>query len=350
MKTAQGALLSVRELAAALVSMRKIGVRGRGLIIELLRQAMECQPGLLGLWCVFEPKAFDGDDTCFLGQPGHDSSGRFAPRWDRNDGPLRLGCSCGHDSPEFGGWYSLTRDSRQEVVFGPYDEKVLTGLPVMCLSRVAPILERGRFIGAAGLDVSLDSLLPRQGENASPMLEAAETLFERWHVVLGEDDRIEFASPRARRLLGLYAGRSRNGHLPAALCERLNESGNAAAISMTFAQGEGELVVAAMRHPHTGRRILSLEEKSRSAQAHPFAAVLSKREQEVLEWLEQSKSNGEIALILGISEHTVRHHIERIFVKLGVENRRAAVTFAHGARAGERTFISRVPDLGVSLG
>ncbi len=119
---------------------------------------------------------------------------------------------------------------------------------------------------------------------------------------------------------------------------------------MAFTQGEGELVVAAMRHPHTGQRILSMEEKSQSSQARPFGAVLSRREQEVLEWLEQGKSNGEIALILGISEHTVRHHIERIFVKLGVENRRAAMTFAHGARSGERTFISRVPDLGLSLG
>jgi DNA-binding CsgD family transcriptional regulator len=125
---------------------------------------------------------------------------------------------------------------------------------------------------------------------------------------------------------------------------------DSATVSMTFAQGDSELVIAAIRHPHTGRRILSLEEKIRSAHARPFGAVLSNREQEVLEWLEQCKSNAEMALILGISEHTVRHHIERIFVKLGVENRRAAMTCAQGARTGARDFISRVPDLAASLG
>lgn len=347
--TANGELLSVRELAAAVVSMRRIGVRDRNLIIGLLRHAIECHPGLLGLWCVFEPDAFDGDDPCFLGHPGHDSTGRFTPRWDRNDSTLRLGCSCGHDSPELGGWYSLTRDSRQEVVFGPYDEKVLTGLSVLCLSRIAPILERGHFIGAAGLDVSLDSLLPQPGENHSPLLEAAEAFFERWHIVLDENGRIEFASPRARRLFGLYAGRIRNGQLPPALVCRLNKL-DGATVSMRVGGEESELVVTGMRHPHTGRRILSLEEKVRSGHTRPFGRVLSNREHEVLEWLEQGKSNSEMAIILGISEHTVRHHIERIFAKLGVENRRAAMTCAQGARIGARNFISRVPDLAASLG
>lgn len=349
MKPAARELLSVRELAAAVLSMRKIGVRDRNLIVGLLRHAIEAQPGLLGLWCVFEPDAFDGDDAAFAGQPGHDSAGRFIPRWDRNEGALRLGCSCGHDSAELGGWYSLTRDSRQEVVFGPYDEKALTGLSVLCLSRVAPILERDRFIGAAGLDVSLDSLLPKPGESQSPLLEAAETFFERWHVVAGEDGKIDFASPRARRLLGTYVGRSRNGHLPPALASRLYTLDHGT-VYLSFVHDGAELVIAAMRNPHTGQRILSLEEKVRSGAARPFGAMLSQREQEVLGWLEQGKSNAEIALILGISEHTVRHHIERIFVKLGVENRRAATTCAQSARTGGRDFISRVPDSIASLG
>jgi DNA-binding CsgD family transcriptional regulator len=48
---------------------------------------------------------------------------------------------------------------------------------------------------------------------------------------------------------------------------------------------------------------------------------LTKREHEVSSWIGRGKSNGEIALILGISLHTVRKHVEHIFDKLGVENR-----------------------------
>jgi DNA-binding CsgD family transcriptional regulator len=52
--------------------------------------------------------------------------------------------------------------------------------------------------------------------------------------------------------------------------------------------------------------------------------ALSKREMDVLNWVAQAKSNAEIALILGISLHTVKRHMENILRKLGVENRQAA--------------------------
>jgi DNA-binding CsgD family transcriptional regulator len=89
-------------------------------------------------------------------------------------------------------------------------------------------------------------------------------------------------------------------------------------------------------------RFLSLEEKSRGRKLAVGGAI-SAREQEVLDWLQQGKSNGEIALILGISEHTVRHHLERIFSKLGVENRRAAMLCAQQSlRAPEPRSLSHI--------
>src|SRR5881409_444473 len=51
---------------------------------------------------------------------------------------------------------------------------------------------------------------------------------------------------------------------------------------------------------------------------------LTPREAEVLLWIAQGKSNGDIATILGCAENTVRVHIARIFEKLGIENRNAA--------------------------
>ena len=59
-----------------------------------------------------------------------------------------------------------------------------------------------------------------------------------------------------------------------------------------------------------------------------LAASLTGREREILHWLRQSKSNWEIGTIVGISHHTVRHHLENIYSKLGVETRVAAAQFA----------------------
>jgi DNA-binding NarL/FixJ family response regulator len=56
--------------------------------------------------------------------------------------------------------------------------------------------------------------------------------------------------------------------------------------------------------------------------------ALTSRESEVLLWLSRGKSNREIGAILTISPRTVNKHLEQIFVKLGVENRSAAVARA----------------------
>lgn len=61
---------------------------------------------------------------------------------------------------------------------------------------------------------------------------------------------------------------------------------------------------------------------------------LSARETEVLERLAQGLDNAQIAAHLGLSEKTVKNHITRIFVKLGVENRPQAIVKARGAGLG----------------
>lgn len=51
---------------------------------------------------------------------------------------------------------------------------------------------------------------------------------------------------------------------------------------------------------------------------------LTRREQEILFWVAEGKTNAEAADILNISPHTVRTHLEHIYPKLGVENRHGA--------------------------
>jgi LuxR family transcriptional regulator, quorum-sensing system regulator CviR len=60
----------------------------------------------------------------------------------------------------------------------------------------------------------------------------------------------------------------------------------------------------------------------------PLTAPLSPREITVLNWMKLGKTNGEIAMIIGISERTVRFHAERIYVKLDVTSRAQAVACA----------------------
>ncbi len=52
--------------------------------------------------------------------------------------------------------------------------------------------------------------------------------------------------------------------------------------------------------------------------------ALTSRQQQIAELLKRGMRNGQIATQLGISVHTVRRHVEQVFRRLGVNNRRAA--------------------------
>ncbi len=54
---------------------------------------------------------------------------------------------------------------------------------------------------------------------------------------------------------------------------------------------------------------------------------LTEREHEVLQLLARGMANKQIALALGISEHTVKFHVSSIYSKFGVTNRTEAVRF-----------------------
>jgi len=75
------------------------------------------------------------------------------------------------------------------------------------------------------------------------------------------------------------------------------------------------------RHQQQAKR----EFKPDFSSAQPLLKLgLTPRAAETLLWLSQGKTNPDIATILGITESTVKKHVQEIFEKLGVETRGAA--------------------------
>ena len=50
---------------------------------------------------------------------------------------------------------------------------------------------------------------------------------------------------------------------------------------------------------------------------------LTRREAQIARLLARRATNREIADQLGVSPHTVRHHVENVFTKLGIHSRRS---------------------------
>ena len=77
----------------------------------------------------------------------------------------------------------------------------------------------------------------------------------------------------------------------------------------------------------TQRLITRVRQSETKLQATAFKD-LSAREMEVLAQVAQGKSNGQIAMVLSLSEKTVRNHVSAILAKLHLSNRVEAATYA----------------------
>jgi len=84
---------------------------------------------------------------------------------------------------------------------------------------------------------------------------------------------------------------------------------------------EGKAVI----HPQLTRAFI---EEVQFAEKRPDTAPLSKREKEILQKVAYGATTKEVARDLGISPHTVKTHLERIFEKLGANDRAQAVAIA----------------------
>ena len=62
---------------------------------------------------------------------------------------------------------------------------------------------------------------------------------------------------------------------------------------------------------------------------------LSKRENEVLSWLQEGLSNKEIALALGISHRTVQKHLQRVYRQADVNTRAELIVQTHRGVKGD---------------
>lgn len=145
-------------------------------------------------------------------------------------------------------------------------------------------------------------------EQLAASLDRAVVVFDRAGTLL-------FATRLAHDLLAKYFPAGRPGSLAA---------------GGRFPAGDGALIVR--RFAEAGRDdtvMLVLEEEfAPPGPAALIALGLTVRQAEVVYWVAQGKSNAETALILGTSPRTVDKHMERIFQRLGVENRASLMVTA----------------------
>ena len=108
---------------------------------------------------------------------------------------------------------------------------------------------------------------------------------------------------------------------------------------LVLARGGDRLRVQVLALPQPAREpaqegdsFMILQEQPALAASAQFTSLpLTPRERDVMQWFAAGKTDRDIAAVLGCSHRTVQKHLERIYSKLGVETRTAAVMRALAA-------------------
>ncbi|MEI7466041.1 MAG: response regulator transcription factor [Burkholderiales bacterium] len=153
-------------------------------------------------------------------------------------------------------------------------------------------------------------------------------------VVRAADGKVVWKTPLARDLLVQHFD---GGELDAAVLAwvrdelvRREVAGAAPGEPLTLARQNRRLILALHEQTGDDEWLIVMRESSDQAVIDALGAAfkLTTREAEVLYWLAKGKTNRDIGDILGSSPATVKKHLERVYVKLGVETRTAAASVA----------------------
>jgi DNA-binding CsgD family transcriptional regulator len=160
-------------------------------------------------------------------------------------------------------------------------------------------------------------------------------------IFLSTSGQIQFISQRASQLLAQYfqSSMSQTARLPELLQNwinyqlsrlyRTNEMLSPCLPLKVEREGK-QLIIRLIDERLNEQYLLLLEEQLPSSLSPKLLELLglTRRESEVLFWVAKDKNTREIGSILGMSDRTVKKHLEHIYEKFGVQTRAAAVVRA----------------------
>ncbi|MCH8536474.1 MAG: methyl-accepting chemotaxis protein [Alkalimonas sp.] len=160
-----GVAKGLADSMQSLIDSNAISQLSRNHVSELVHTAMQNNPEALGAYIVWEPNAVDGKDAEYRGEGRHSTDdGQFGPYWtrdQRNQLDLRPVTTTDLYSEtrdaqgmRLNEWYLCSRDKRGSCVVDPAIWDV-QGVPTLMTSIVHPVLINDRFVGMAGVDVSM---------------------------------------------------------------------------------------------------------------------------------------------------------------------------------------------------
>ena len=148
----ESAFVANRTISEAISSIKSSSQTNtkRDEVNTILKDVLTRFPNFLGVYTVWEPNAFDNQDSAFVNTLGHDKTGRFIPYWYRDAENIKLEPIIGYETSSSAPWYFQPQKSEKETVMDPFYYQGL-----YMISVINPIIKNGEFKGIAGVDMSM---------------------------------------------------------------------------------------------------------------------------------------------------------------------------------------------------
>ena len=144
-------MFETRTLIAAMWAMKDANASRRQ-VETLLEEILAANPEYIDVWLVFEPDAYDGRDAelgWFTPMAIYDDEGNMTQSYEEEaDQETVLNEEA---------WYTSSRNSGKEFVLDPYIDDI-GGKDVLMVTVTVPMIEDGRTIGVAGIDLQMGEL------------------------------------------------------------------------------------------------------------------------------------------------------------------------------------------------
>lgn len=147
------AMDTARTLAANLTTMVEEQKADRALTDAMFQRILKNNEQFMGVWSVWEPNAFDGQDEKYINTERHDASGRYVPFWTRDGDSIVPSPIVDYDTSDF---YLLPKQKGQEMILEPFVYPI-AGKDVLLTSIIVPVTIDNEFKGIVAVDMSLET-------------------------------------------------------------------------------------------------------------------------------------------------------------------------------------------------
>jgi len=150
---------TARAVAQGMQGYKDIDAQSRRSVYDsILKNVLEENTDIIGIWACWEPNALDGLDYQYANTETSDSTGRYIPYWQWSDGEIVFTPLVDYATVGAGDYYLLAKNSGQETILEPYEYEI-GGKSVLLTSVAVPIKDKnGNVVGVAGIDMALSDL------------------------------------------------------------------------------------------------------------------------------------------------------------------------------------------------